>query len=85
MLVAMIMRYDPLGIVLMSLFFGVLKIGAMGMETVGIPSETILIVESIIIFFMAAESGISRALREKRARRRARRQSEIMLEKGAGA
>ncbi|MEF9895624.1 MAG: ABC transporter permease [Clostridia bacterium] len=82
MLVAMIMRYDPIGIILMSLFFGVLKIGATGMEQTGIPSETVLIVQSIIIFFMAAESGIAASLKEKAVRRRARRESAAMVGKG---
>lgn len=73
MLVAMIMRYNPVGIILMSVFFGILKIGGTGMEKVGIPSETILIVQSVIIFFMAAESGISESLRARRVRRQAAR------------
>jgi simple sugar transport system permease protein len=69
MLVAMIMRYDPVGIVLMSLFFAMLKIGGMAMElNAGVSSELILIVQSIIIFFMAAESGISKRFLERRAR-----------------
>lgn len=72
MLVAMIMRYNPLGTILMSFFFGALKVGATTMEAkVGIPSELILMVQSIIIFFMAAESGISANLRMKRAQRKA--------------
>ena len=70
MLVAMIMRYDPVGIVLMSLFFATLKIGGMAMElNAGISSELILIVQSVIIFFMAAENGITKRFRERRARR----------------
>jgi simple sugar transport system permease protein len=74
MLVAMIMRYRPLGIILMSLFFGALKIGSSAMElNAGISSELVLIVQSIIIFFMAAQGGIMRSLREKRERRRARK------------
>ena len=76
MLVAMIMRYQPTGIILMSFFFGILKIGGTGMEQAGIPSQTILIVQSIIIFFMAAERGISEAIRTRRAHRAAHRQSE---------
>ena len=79
MLVAMIMRYQPTGIILMSFFFGVLKIGGTGMEQMGIPSQTILIVQSIIIFFMAAERGISESFRVHRlsgtARRRLGRRS----------
>lgn len=59
MLVAMIMRYNPLGVILMSFFFAILSIGGKSMElTAGISSELILIVQSIIIFFMAAESGV---------------------------
>ncbi len=73
MLVAMIMRYHPMGIIVMSFFFGALKIGGAAMEQVGIPSETILIVQSVIIFFMAAESGISASFKEALLRRRARR------------
>ncbi len=74
MLVAMIMRYRPVGIALMSLFFGALKIGSGAMElNMGISSELVLIVQSIIIFFMAAQRGIMRGLRERRGRRRARK------------
>ena len=72
MLVAMIMRYQPTGIILMSFFFGILKIGGTGMEKVGIPSETITIVQSVIIFFMAAEGGISASLKARRVQRAAR-------------
>ncbi len=76
MLVAMIMRYDPVGIVLMSLFFAALKIGGTAMElNVGISSELILIVQSIIIFFMAAESGIAGMIRQRRANAQVRRRS----------
>lgn len=67
MLVAMIMRYKPTGIILMSFFFGILKVGGTGMEQAGIPGQTILIVQSIIIFFMAAERGISESIRARRA------------------
>ncbi len=70
MLVAMIMRYKPVGIILMSLFFGVLKIGGITMQSrTGISSELILIVQSIIIFFMAAEDGVMQRLRLRRAAR----------------
>ncbi len=72
MLVAMIMRYDPVGIILMSLFFGAMKIGGAAMElNAGIPSSLIIIIQSIIIFFMAAESGIRKLLKARRAKRRA--------------
>lgn len=68
MLVAMIMRYSPFGVIVMSFFFAVLNIGSKSMElTAGIPSELILIVQSIIIFFMAAEGGVRRYLSDRRA------------------
>ena len=69
MLVAMITRYNPTGIIIMSLFFGLLKIGGTGMEKVGIPSETVTIIQSIIIFFMAAEHGIAESIKARRLRR----------------
>lgn len=72
MLVAMIMRYRPLGIILMSFFFGILKTGAIKMQSqVGVSSELIMIVQSIIIFFMAAEEGVMAEIRALRTRRHA--------------
>ncbi len=83
MLVAMIMRYNPFGVILMSFFFAVLDIGGMSMElSAGMSSELILIVQSIIIFFMSAEGGIRKALSERAAVRRARR--ELGREGGRG-
>ena len=76
MLVAMIMRYNPFGVVLMSFFFAILSIGGKSMElSAGVPSELILIVQSIIIFFMAAESGIRTAVGNWASVRRARRRA----------
>lgn len=76
MLVAMIMRYNPFGVILMSFFFAVLNIGSRTMElSAGISSEVILIVQSIIIFFMAAEGGIRAMLQNRSAVRRARREA----------
>ena len=73
MLVAMIMRYNPFGVILMSFFFAILNIGSKSMElTAGISSELILIVQSIIIFFMAAEGGIRKMLSERVLNKRAR-------------
>ena len=74
MLVAMIMRYQPLGVILMSFFFAILNIGGSAMElSAGISSEVMLIVQSVIIFFMAAEGGISGMARARAAARRVRR------------
>jgi simple sugar transport system permease protein len=70
LLVAMIMRYKPLGIILMSFFFGALKMGAISMQSkTGISSELILIIQSVIIFLMAAEEGFLRQVQMRRARR----------------
>ena len=80
MLVAMIMRYNPVGIILMSLFFGAMEIGGAAMElNANIPSSLIVIIQSIIIFFMAAEQGITAAIKVRRANRKAARE----LQKGA--
>ncbi len=74
MLVAMIMRYQPFGVILMSFFFAILTIGGSAMElSAGISSEVILIVQAVIIFCMAAEGGIRQSLRAFAARRRVRR------------
>lgn len=74
MLVAMIMRYQPFGVMAMSLFFAILNIGGSAMElSAGISSEVMLIVQSVIIFFMAAEGGISDILRARAAARKVRR------------
>ena len=74
MLVAMIMRYQPFGIILMSFFFAILSIGSKSMElTAGISSELILIVQSVIIFFMAAEGGVREIVTLRAARRRAQK------------
>ncbi len=78
MLVAMIMGYKPLGIVLMSFFFGILKAGAIKIQSsANIPSELIQVIQSIIIFFMAAEQGLIQRFRVWRARRHPQREEAI--------
>lgn len=58
MLVALIVKNNPIGIILMSIFFGALKTGSISMENAtGIPSELVLVIQSIIILFIAGESG----------------------------
>lgn len=82
MLVAMIMRYNPVGIILMSLFFGAMEIGGAAMElNASIPSSLIVLIQSIIIFFMAAEQGITAAFQARRARKKAAK----ALQKGDAA
>ena len=68
LLVAMIMRYKPAGIIAMSFLFAFLKVGAAGMElNAGVPGELYRIIQSIIIFFLAAESGVKHLLSARKA------------------
>ena len=68
LLVAMIMRYNPAGIIPMSFLFAFLKVGAAGMElNAGVPGELYRIIQAIIIFFLAAESGVKQLLRARKA------------------
>ena len=82
LMVAMIAQYRPVTVIFLSLFFAVLKIGAQGMELIGVPSQIYLIIQTVVIFFMAAESGITESMRRKKRRRIARRAAEERL-KGA--
>ncbi len=84
MLVAMIMRYNPIGIVFMSLFFGAMKVGASAMElNSGVSSELILVIQSIIIFFMAAERGITSTIKSRIAVKKQRMQLNAKLKEEA--
>ena len=68
LLVAMIMRYNPAGIIPMSFLFAFLKVGAAGMElNAGVPGELYRIIQAIIIFFLAAESGVKQFLSARKA------------------
>ncbi|MGM0420823.1 MAG: ABC transporter permease, partial [Bacillota bacterium] len=61
LLIALIVKNNPIGIVLMAFFFAVLKTGSLSMEmATQIPSEIVLIIQSIIIFFIAGEQGFKR-------------------------
>lgn len=58
MLIALIVKNNPIGVVLMSIFFGALKTGSISMENAtGIPSELVSVIQSIIILFIAGEAG----------------------------
>lgn len=81
LLVAMIMRYKPAGIIAMSLLFATLRVGASSMElNAGVPGELYRIIQSVIIFFMAAESGISAGVKASRARKKAEKEAKTRLE-----
>ena len=70
LMVAMIARYQPLATVLLALFFSVLKIGAEGLQQVGVPNQIYLIIQTVIIFFMAAQSGFLDTLTHSRNQQR---------------
>ena len=58
--------YQPLAVVFLSLFFAALKIGAQGMElAAGVPNQIYLIIQTVVIFLMAAESGLFGALQNR--------------------
>lgn len=81
LLVAMIMQYKPVGIIGMSILFAMLRIGASGMElNAGVPGEVYRIIQSVIIFFMAAETGISAMVRQRKARKKAELEAKNRLE-----
>ena len=64
MLVSLIVKNNPVGVVFMAMFFGILKTGSITMEhTTAIPSELVLVIQSIIILFIAGESGFKAILR----------------------
>ena len=66
LMVAMIAQYKPVTVILLSLFFAVLKIGAQGMElAAGVPNQIYLIIQTVVIFLMAAESGLFGALQNR--------------------
>lgn len=73
LMVAMIAQYQALPTVVISFLFAVLKIGAQGMETAaGVPNQIYLIIQTVVIFCMAAEKGIRASLAARGERRRAR-------------
>lgn len=77
MLVAMIMNYNPIGIIIMSFFFAMMSTGASMMDmSVGISSQLYDIIFSIIIFLMAAEKGFSAIIQNRRVQKKAKIKAE---------
>jgi len=73
LMVAMIAQYQPVPTIIISLIFAILKIGAMGMETAaGVPKQLYLIIQTVVIFCMAAETGIRAGIARAREKRAAR-------------
>ncbi len=65
LMVAMIAAYEPLPVVGLSLFFAMLKIGADELQYIGIPSQIYLIIQTVVIFAMAAQNGILSMLKTR--------------------
>ncbi len=82
LMVAMISGYNPVNCIWLSLFFAVLKIGAQGMELIGVPSQIYLILQTVIIFFMAAESGITASIESAIRARKAKAAAQARLKGG---
>lgn len=81
--VAMIAQYNPVTTICLSFFFAILKIGAQGMElSAGVPNQIYLIIQTIIIFFMAAESGISASLKASAQRKKAKAEASARQKGG---
>ena len=76
LMVAMIAQYRPLPVIGLSLLFAVLKIGADEMQAIGVPTQIYQIIQTVVIFFMAAETGISAMLRARAQKKRAHRAAE---------
>lgn len=84
LMVAMIAQYQPLPTVIISLIFAILKLGAMRMEeTVGVPIQIYLIIQTAVIFCMAAQTGVRAAIRKAREKRAAERDVKARQEGGA--
>ena len=77
MLVAMIMNYNPVGIIIMSFFFAIIDIGATAMEfSTGISGHLSDIIFAVIIFMMAGQRGISAYITRRRAAARLREEEK---------
>ncbi|ABW19910.1 ABC transporter permease [Alkaliphilus oremlandii] len=67
MLISLIVKNSPVGIVIMSIFFAALKTGSVVMELeTGISSELVAVIQALIILFMAGESGFKALFRRKK-------------------
>ncbi|NLJ79049.1 MAG: ABC transporter permease [Tissierellia bacterium] len=76
MLVALIVRNNPIGVIIMSIFFGALKTGSIAMENAtSIPSELVLVIQSIIILFIAGERGFKDRFNELKLRRKIKQEA----------
>ena len=66
LMIAMIAAYEPLPVVGLSLFFAILKIGADELQYIGIPSQIYQIIQTVVIFSMAAQGSFLQWLKIKK-------------------
>lgn len=67
MLIALIVKNNPIGIVFMSVFFAILKTGSNTMELMtGVPAELVLVIQSVIILFIAGEDGFKKIMKRRK-------------------
>lgn len=58
MLASLMAKNNPVGVVLMAIFLGALKTGSVSMENAtSIPSELVMVIQAIIVLFIAGEAG----------------------------
>ncbi len=70
LMIAMIAAYKSLPVVGLSVFFAVLKIGSDELQYLGIPSQIYLIIQTVVIFCMAAQGGLLTAWDKRKGGRR---------------
>ena len=84
LMVAMIAKYQVLPTAVISMLFAILKIGAQGMETAaGVPNQIYLIIQTVVIFCMAAESGIVSDIKRRVADKSARLAAQKRVKEGS--
>ncbi len=70
LMIAMIAAYKSLPVVGLSVFFAILKIGADELQYLGIPSQIYLIIQTVVIFSMAAQGGLLSAWDKRKGGRK---------------
>lgn len=86
--VALLGRSRPLGTVLAALLFGGLRAGGFAMQGTGVPIDLILVIQSLIVLFIAAPPLVRRMFAlpsEERTRRKLEKQRLRAQTKGAAA
>jgi simple sugar transport system permease protein len=66
--VALIGQTHPIGVILGGLLFGALAQGGLEMQFSGIPSEIVMLIQALVIFFVAALQVFKVYLAKKKAK-----------------